>query len=210
MEKRNVALSLATAQEFYNSGNSALKEIALTAFTEKKLKEKSFKDIKTFKDACDVLGIPLSPLSTILQMMKSHMYQYSKASVAAFKLNIIRQALNQGQEMKLTKGNIWYPYTPFVTKKNTYFNDEFKKGSIKKVTKFKVNKEEYLLLGGRAYYGGYAGLGCFNSLDGVGYSHAVVGLLGCASKEIAEHMSIYFAKEIFEAKYGDFVSYKWV
>ena len=39
METRNVTLTLDKAKEFYNSGNDALREVALQAFTENELKE---------------------------------------------------------------------------------------------------------------------------------------------------------------------------
>lgn len=136
--------------------------------------------------------------------------EVSKASAAAYKLNIIREALNKGQKMEFTKGTIYYPYTPFVTRKSTYYNDEFRDGSMVEVAQFMSNGEVYKLLGSNADYGCDAGLGNFYSYTGVGYSYAIVGFLGCASKEIAEHMSRYFAKEIFEAKYGDLVNYEWV
>lgn len=52
METRNVTLTLDKAKEFYNSGNDALREVALQAFTENELKEVHYTDIKTFEDAC--------------------------------------------------------------------------------------------------------------------------------------------------------------
>lgn len=211
MESRNIALTLEKAREWYNSGSADLREVALQAYTEKELKEPEFKKIKTFEDACEALGIcctAVSPINAIASMIE--MYTPSKASVASIKLNIIRQALNKGQKMELTKGTIYYPYTPFVTRKSTYYNDELRDGSMVEGAQFMSNGEVYRLLGGRANDGGSAGLGTFYSSDGVGGSSAYVGFLGCASKEIAEHMSRYFAKEIFEAKYGDLVSYEWV
>ena len=43
---------------------------------------------------------------------------FSRASAAMFKLNIIRKALNLGQDLHLTKdpkdSYIYYPYNPFI------------------------------------------------------------------------------------------------
>lgn len=213
MESRNISLTLDKAKEWYNSGSADLREVALQAYSEKELKEPLFKSIKTFEDACKVLGIsycPASPLDAVLSTMGVHLCNHTRASIAAIELNIIRQALNKDQKMEFTKGTIWYPYNPFITKKSTYYKDEIRNGEMSVVGKFRVDCEEYLLLGGRARAGSNAGLGYFFSSDGVGYSGTDVGFLGCATKEIAQHMGKYFAKEIFEAKYGDFVDYEWV
>lgn len=206
MESRNISLTLEKAREWYNSGSADLREVALQAYTEEELKKKSFRDIKTFEDAC--YAIMLHPYTEGKLIEKIE--EVSKASAAAYKLNIIRKALNKGQKMEFTKGTIYYPYTPFATIKSTYYNDELRDGNTVEVAQFMSNGEVYRLLGSNADAGGNAGLGNFYSGGGVGNSGANVGFLGCASKEIAEHMSRYFAKEIFEAKYGDLVNYEWV
>lgn len=206
MESRNISLTLEKAREWYNSGSADLREVALQAYTEEELKKKSFRDIKTFGDACYAIMLHPYTEGELIEKIE----EVSKASAAAYKLNIIRKALNKGQKIEFTKGTIYYPYTPFVTRKSTYYNDELRGGSMVEVAQFMSNGEVYKLLGGNAYGGSYAGLGCFHSGRGVGHSYAAVGFLGCASKEIAEHMSRYFAKEIFEAKYGDLVNYEWV
>ena len=206
MESRNISLTLEKARGWYNSGSADLREVALQAYTEEELKKKSFRDIKTFEDACYTIMLHPYTEGKLIEKIE----EVSKASAAAYKLNIIREALNKGQKMEFTKDTIYYPHTPFVTRKSTYYNDELRDGSIVEVAQFMSNGEVYKLLGGRASNGGSAGLGRFDSDDGVGYSYANIGFLGCASKEIAEHMSRYFAKEIFEAKYGDLINYEWV
>lgn len=211
MESRNIALTLEKAREWYNSGSADLREVAVQAYTEEELTTPKFNDIKTFRDACDVLGVSHANFNKMLKgYYGENILKATPASIAAIKLNIIRQALNKGQKMELTKGTIYYPYTPFVTRKSTYYNDELRDGSMVEVAQFMSNGEVYRLLGSYAAFGGDAGLGDFDSYIGGGGSDATVGFLGCASKEIAEHMSRYFAKEIFEAKYGDLVSYEWV
>lgn len=208
METRNVNVTLEKAREWYKKGGD-LKEVALQAFTEEELKCPNFKNILTFGDACEALGIPMSsisPLTTVLNTMQGHMRDYSKASVAMLKLNIIRQALNQGHKMDFKKGTIWYPYTPAILPNNSYCKESYEV----EVAKVKIGCDTFTLLGGRAFNGAYAGLGYFRSSVGMAYSNAYVGFLGCATKEIAQHMGKYFAKEIFEAKYGDLIDYEWV
>lgn len=201
METRNVKLTLEKAQEWYKKGGD-LKEVALQAFTEKELKEEAFKNIKTFEDACYV--VMLSPYTE--SKLIEEIAKISKASAAAYKLNIIRKALNKGKKMSFTKGTIWYPYTPAVLPRNSYCRDSYEV----EVAKVKIGCDTFTLLGGGADFGTYAGLGYFYSHDGVADSYADVGFLGCATKEIAQHMGKYFGKEIFEAKYGDTVDFEWV
>ena len=56
MEKRNITVTLNKAKEWFNSGNEALKEIALQAFDKDELTY-NFKNITTFKKACEALGL---------------------------------------------------------------------------------------------------------------------------------------------------------
>lgn len=207
MNTRNVTVTLEKAREWYNSGNAALKEVALQAFNKDEL-EYSFKNITSFKDACEALGLSYDNISTVASRIKV----YSKASAAMFKLNIIRKALNLGQGLHLTKdpedSYIWYPYNPFVTKTSTYYKDELDSGEMEVIGKIKSEGTVYNVLGGRANGGGYAGLGSFDSYAGVGAAGAGVGFLGCASKEIAQHFGKYFGMLITEAKYGDIVDFE--
>lgn len=202
METRNVTITLEKAKEWYKGCNSSLKEIALQAFTKEELEEFNFKNIITFCDAMQALHLNSTDVLSALANLKV----VSKASTASFKLNIIRRALNKGKKMDFKKGTIWYPYTPAVLPNNSYCKDSYEV----EVAKVKIGCDTFSLLGGCAYNVAYAGLGGFNSDYGVATSLANVGFLGCATKEIAQHMGKYFSKEIFEAKYGDHVDYEWV
>ena len=207
MDTRNVAVTLEKAREWYNSGNAALKEVALQAFKEEELKI-SFKDIKTFHDACNALGINYENAFYTAE----NIAKYSRASAAMFKLNIIRKALNLGQDLHLTKDSkdsyIYYPYNPFITTDSTFYKSEIKSGAMEIIGKIKSEGAMYYVLGGHASYGGTAGLGYFNSRHGVGGAGANVGFLGCANKEIAQHFSKHFGMLITIAKYGDMVDFK--
>ena len=206
METRNISLSLEEAKDWYNS-NLILRDIALKAFTKEELETISFKDIKTFQDACKALNLDYNSMLSINQLKS-----VSRASVAMFKLNIIRKAINLGHNLHLTKNlensYIYYPYNPFVTKNSTYYENEINLGEMEVIGKIKSKEKEYNVLGGDASYGSNAGLGNFISYLGVGDVDANIGFLGCANKDIAKHFSKYFGMLIIEAKYGDIIDFE--
>ena len=205
--ERNITISLEKAVEWYNSGNDSLKEVALQAFNKDELTY-NFKNITTFKKACEALGLNYDNMFYITKNIAT----ISKASAAMFKLNIIRKALNLGQDLHLTKDPkdfyIYYPYNPFVTKSSIYYKSEINSGKMEIIGKFKCEGEEYNVLCGDFDCGGNAGLGNFYSGAGVGSAAASFGFLGCANKEIAQHLGKYFGMLITEAKYGDMVDFE--
>ena len=204
MEERNVTVTLDKAKEWFNSGNATLKEIALQAFDKDELTF-NFKNITTFKKACEALGLNYNIISIVTKDIAT----FSRASAAMFKLNIIRKALNLSQDLHLTKDYyIYYPYNPFITKSSTYYKSEINSDKMKVIGKIKSEGEEYNVLGGYAADGGSAGLGNFYSDSGVGNANANIGFLGCANKEIAQHLGKYFGMLITEAKYGDIVDFE--
>ena len=207
MKERNITITLNKAKEWFNSENTTLKEIALQAFDKDELTF-NFKRITTFKKACDALGLNSDDMFYIIKNIAT----ISKASAAMFKLNIIRKALILGQDLHLTKdpevSYIYYPYNPFVTKDSTYYKSEINSGEMEVIGKIKSDGEEYNVLGGTAVPVSSAGLGRFYSYDGVGAAYASIGLLGCANKEIAQHLGKYFGMLITEAKYGDMVDFE--
>ena len=211
MEERNITVTLNKAKEWFNSGNATLKEIALQAFSKEELNRFDFTKIKTFEDALTALGYKESTKVYIRNTIND-ISMYSRASAAMTKLNIIRKALNLGQDLHLTKGPkdsyIYYPYNPFITKSSTYYKSAINSGKMEVIGKIKSEGKEYNVLGGSADYDIGAGLGGFNSNLGVGAADASVGFLGCANKEIAEHFGKYFGMLITEAKYGDIVDFE--
>lgn len=207
--ERNITITLEKAKEWYNSGNTSLKEVALQAFDEKELTAFDFTRIRTFKDACEALGLDYYYIvDTITDII---IFGHSKASAVMFKLNIIRKALNLGQNLHLAKNpeafRIYYPFNPFITKDSTLYQNDINSGKMEVIGKIKSEGEEYYVLGGSAS-NGCAGLGFFNPYSGVGYATADIGLLGCASEKIAQHFGKYFGMLITEAKYGDMVDFE--
>ena len=202
MIKRNVTITLEKAIEWYNSGDESLKDLALQAFTKEELIY-NFRDITTFKKACDVLGYNYDDIVSKVNSIA----EISRASAAMFKLNIIRKALNLGQDLHLTKGSpLYYPYNPFVTKSSSYYNNEINLGRMKVIGKIKSEGEEYNVLGGGTCKS--ISLGNFISSDSIGSADAGVGFLGCASQEIAQHFGKYFGMLITEAKYADMIDFE--
>lgn len=208
MKERNVTVTLEKAKEWFSSGNATLKDIALQAFGKEELVF-NFRDITTFKKACEALGLNYDIISIVTKDVAT----FSRASAAMFKLNIIRKALNLGQDLHLTKdpenSKIYCPCFSFVTESSDYFKDELNAGRMKVIGKIKSEGEEYNVLGGdTCCTGDVVGLGNFVSCDSVGSADAGVGFLGCASQEIAQHFGKYFGMLITEAKYGDMIDFE--
>lgn len=204
MEKRNITVTLDKAKEWFNSENATLKEIALQAFDKDALTY-NFKNIKSFEDACTALGINYVITSRIINMVGT----VSKASIAMSKLNIIRKALNLGKNLHLTKSRIYhYPYNLFVTEGSSFCKREIANGEMEVIGKIKSEGTLYNVLGGSATNGVNTGLGSFNPDIGVGFAANNLGFIGCASKEIAQHLGKYFGMLITEAKYADMVDFE--
>lgn len=201
--RKLISISLEEAKEWYNSDNDILKALVLKAFKKEEL-ESSFRDIKTFEDACNALGLKYD----VLYHMSKDMRPIGRASVATFKLNIIRKALNLGQELYLTKNSkdsvIYNPFNPIVTGNSSYYKKELEIGTMEVIGKFQNEDIIYTVLGGKTVEHNAHGLGCFESHNNsVGYAYPSVGFLGCATKEIAKHFGKYFGMLITEAKFGD-------
>ena len=204
-----INVTLDEAREWYNSGNETLKELALKCFPLRKLNTHNFENIKTFEDAVNELGNDIEHANFIVNVLEHQ----SKASAAMYKLNIVRKALNLGQDLHFVKdpenSEIYYPYVPFVIEDSTYYDDELKSGIMEIIGKIKVEGEEYKVLSGCSpTHSRHVGLGCFYFDGGFGVACCSFGFLGCANKEIAEHFSKYFGMLITEAKYGDMVKFE--
>ena len=210
-KERNVTITLDKAIEWFNSSNATLKEIALQAFGKEELTAFDFTRIKTFEDACNTLSIDRKAANYLVRVMNG----ISKASVAMFKLNIIRKALNLGQDLHLAKDpegkegyGIYYPYNPLATEGSTYFMDELNSGEIEVIGKIKNEGTLYNVFSGDPSYSYYVGLSDFNSEVGAASANPYIGFLGCASQEIAQHFGKYFGMLITEAKYADMLDFE--
>lgn len=210
--KRNIAITLEKAKEWYNSDNESLKEVVLQAFSKEELDIFDFTKIKTFEDALTALEYTESTKVYIRNTIND-ISMYSKASAAMAQLNIVRKALNLGQDLYLAKDPedscIYCPHNPFVTRSCAYYVKELNSHKMEIIGRIKSKGIEYNVLGGSATVGGNsAGLGDFDLSFGVGLANACLGFLGCASKEIAQHFGKYFGMLITEAKYADMVDFE--
>ena len=141
--------------------------------------------IKDFETACRVLGI-----SNVIPAE----IQVHKQLCAMYKMQIVLKAVNKGHDFNLISGEVWYPYVRFIDKSNVdrrIYSDE------SRVLDFNYEDRTFTLVGGDVS-GTYDGLGCFDSSISVGYSSAAFGFFTCHSKQIAHHVSKYFAALIFD------------
>lgn len=204
MEKRNVKITLDTARKWYYGDDESLKEIALQAFTKDELEEKHWKRITTIKDAVDYLIKKEMCKNLITEYVNLYSHQPYIAKVLEYQ--IVIAALTNNEELYLTEGNIWYPVVQFChpkDKKNCW-------GSVL-IGTIESEGVRYSVVGGNAVSGGPAGLGFFHSAGGVSHSISDIGFRSVSSKEIAEHISKYFGKLVFEIQYGGTnCKWKWV
>ena len=206
METRNVTLTLEKAKEFYNSGNDALKEVALQAFTKEELTNPEYTNIKTFEDACEALRMDINSVKYDLNNLSDLEGGLGEHLRAIYKLDIIRKALNGADwKPKMDEGDIYYGWVRFYKKLSNVPSDK------KIIGNFIADGQKYLLVSGFGDYGCCDGLGTFCSGYGCGRSSAYLGLLCCKSAEIAQYMSEQFGKIIFDACYAQHIgTYKWV
>lgn len=205
MESRNIALTLEKAREWYNSGSADLREVALQAYTKDELEIPEWQNIKTFEDACRALRIYDRSVSLHLGGSTDTAYYHHMDAVS--KLDIIRKALNGDWKPSLVQGSVYYPYVRFYPAgqkaREAASSNNWKLGES-----FIADGKKYTLVGGACGYYSFGGLASFGC--GCGVVRPGLGLLGCKSREIAEHMSRYFSKEIFEATYAHHAgTYQW-
>lgn len=206
METRNVTLTLEKAKEFYNSGNEALKEVALQAFTKEELTAPKYTDIKTFEDAVQALGMDMSDVEYNLSNLRDLKGGLGAHLTAIYKLDIIRKALNGADwKPKIAEGDIYYNWVRFYKKSSNVPSDK------RIIGNFIADGQKYLLVGSFGDYVSYDGLGNFASRYGSGSSGAHLGLLCCKNAEIAQYMSEQFGKIIFDACYAQHIgAYEWI
>lgn len=196
MKSKCISITLEQAKEWYYGDSYVLQQLALKAFDREELK-RSFRDIKSFKDACDALELDYNAL----YHMSREIRPTGRTNVAMFELSIIRRALNLDYELNLTKDPkdscIHHPFNLLTTGKHTYPD------KMEIIGKIGVEGKDYLVLSGSADCTATTGIGCYYPRDEIGFAYSDVAFFGCATKEIAEHFGRYFGMLITMAKYGD-------
>lgn len=115
--------------------------------------------------------------------------------VAAYRAVVA--AVTYNEQRHLTTGERWFPTIEFCRPgklKNCY-------GDIV-VGRIKSEGEEFDVVGGNANGGAFAGLGYFDSNDGVSGAWTDVGFRSVGSKKAALYISKQFGKLLFEVSYG--------
>lgn len=193
-----IPVSIEEARNWYKGDDNILKTLALRAFSEKELGH-SFRDIKSFEDACNALGLDYDDLDSVIANMI--IFGHSRASAAMFKLNIIRKALNFGKDLHLIKGSfLYHPCNPFISKLSPYYKSD---DSVEIIGEVKCEGIKYKVINSVPHKCDNAGLANYSSFYYTANTTAATCFLGCATKEIAEHFGRYFGMLITEAKYGD-------
>jgi hypothetical protein len=209
MKERNVTITLDQARAWFSSGNEQLREIALQAFSKDELMW-DFRNIVTMWGACDALRLHYPDIVSIVTSIED----VSKASAAAFKLDIVRRALNLGQDLQLARNPrnsyIYYPYNPLATLAEgcLYYKKELDSGILEVIGKIKSKGISYNVLNGFTRHSIVDGVSNFHYHTGVCEADANFGFLGCANEEIAKHFGKYFGMLITEAKYGNMPSFE--
>ena len=163
-----------------------------------------WKSITTFIDALIYVRNYLPECEDLLISYTKTMPGSYEYSVICYR--IVVAALTNNEKRSLTTGDKWYPIVQFCRpkdKKNCWGDTLI--GTIES------EGVRYSVVGGSAYNGSTAGLGRFHSRHGVSLSNASIGFRSVSSKEIAQHISTYFGKLLFDVQYGGTnCDWKWV
>ena len=162
-----------------------------------------WKSITTFTDALIYVRNYLPECEDLLTSYTRAMPGSYEFDVVCYR--IVVAALTNNEKRHLTTGDKWYPIVQFCRpkdKKNCWGDTLI--GTIES------EGVRYSVMGGSAY-GSAAGLGYFLLGDGVSSSSAYIGFRSVSSKEIAQHISTYFGKLLFDVHYGGTnCGWKWV
>lgn len=115
-------------------------------------------------------------------------------------------ALTNNEKNHLVSGDRYTPYVDFC-------DPGKEKNCDGKTIVGHIESEgrKFTVVGGRATNGGAEGLGCFCSSIGVSLSYVSVGFRSVSSRKIAEHISKYFGRLVFDLMYGESnCDYEWI
>ena len=147
--------------------------------------------VKTFEDACKVLGEknPLVSLFSVFVANNLEGYSFDKDVVAYLKLRIIVAALNEGWEPQFTEDEVrYYPYYWLYTKEEVDAMDDDRRSRL-------------LFVGGSADLGSFCGLSASSAYDAFSASAAAIGArLAFKTSDLA----LYAARQFVDI-YADFM-----
>ena len=163
-----------------------------------------WKSITTFIDALIYVRNYLPECEDLLISYTKTMPGSYEYSVICYR--IVVAALTNNEKRSLITGDKWYPVVQFCRPEDKY-NCQ---GNVL-IGTIESEGERYSVIGGCAGSGALTGLGYFDSHDGVSYSYTSFGFQSVPSREIAEHISTYFGKLLFEIHYGGTnCDWKWI
>lgn len=119
---------------------------------------------------------------------------------------IVVAVLTNNEKNHLTTGDAYYPFVQFCepSKVKNCAGDVV-------VGHIKSEGRKFAIVGGSASSGGAAGLGHFHSHSGVSTSWTTVGFRSVSSRKIAEHISKYFGRIVFDLMYAESnCDYEWI
>lgn len=154
-----------------------------------------WKHITTFEDALFYVRNHLPECEDLITSYTRAMPDSYELSVVCYR--IVVAALTNNEKRHLTTGDKWYPVVQFCRHENR--NNCL--GNVL-IGTIKSEGERYSVVGGYALHGASAGLGNFYSSNGVSDSTTSVGFRSVSSKEIAQHISTYFGRLLFDVSYG--------
>lgn len=165
--------------------------------------EPHWKSIISWEEALQYVEKNLPECASLIrEYLDSKLGSYAHKVLA---YRIVVAALTNNEKRHLTIEDKWYPVVQFCRPKdrNNCWGDVL-------IGTIESEGERYSVVGGCAG-GSQAGLGAFNADNGVSNSSATVGFRSVSSKEIAEHISTYFGRLLFEVHYrGTNCDWKWV
>ena len=154
----------------------------------------TMESIKTIEDAAKFLADKriCEDILDSLSRLPKNSFEWKIAAYRA-----VVAAITYNEQRHLTTGERWFPTIEFCRPgklKNCY-------GDVV-LGRIKSEGEEFDVVGGRANGGAFAGLGSFDSDDGVSYAWANVGFRSVGSKKAALYISKQFGRLLFEVSYG--------
>ena len=154
-----------------------------------------WKSITTFGDALFYVKNYLPECEDLITSYTKAMPDSYELSVVCYR--IVVAALTNNEKRHLTTGDKWYPVVQFCRHKD-------RNNCLGNVLVGTIESEgaRYSVMSGSAISGALAGLGNFASHNGVSTSITAIGFQSVSSKEIAQHISTYFGRLLFDVCYG--------
>ena len=142
--------------------------------------------IKTFDDACEVLGENNDLVKAYKETMPTCTYTDAKDILAYLKLRIICAALNDGWKPKFTEDEYrYYPWFYLYSEREVEEMDEEEKQKLNLIS-------TRALLGGNANDGAHDGFGYVNAADVPSDAYTIIGSRLCLKSDT---LAIYCGKQ---------------